>query len=74
MVSASTSNMKYIIKKDRLEHSGNTLAKSQSHLNLYEREQASQETGLDLRNQKFKKMENLIFGEAGPLMSLEARS
>ena len=43
-------------------------------MNFYERDEESKETGLDLRNQKLKKMENLIFGAASPLAGLGARS
>jgi hypothetical protein len=66
--------MRYIVKRERPEKSGNSLAKSQSHLDLYEREQGSKDAELDLRNQKFKKMENSIFGESGPLVSLGAQT
>jgi len=51
--------MKFIVKRERLDTSGNSLSKSQSHMDFYNREQKTIETAeLDLRNQKFKKMEN----------------
>ena len=63
--------MKFIVKKERQDTSGNSMSKSQSHMDFYNRDQKTIETAeLDLRNQKFKKMENQIFGEIGPLMTL----